>query len=385
MLKTSATRRDLRDPCEKPRATSQALRAAPIFAWFIPFLLAAITLGEAHGQNASTLALLPFENVSGNINGVRFAMPLIEQVLREKGYRFVTPEKMEPFLLRNRIRNTGMLGLTHLKALRQEFGVDLVMVGSVDLFYDSQENPQWGLSSRILSTKEGAILWAGSSGRTGGDYTRILGLGTITSATELAREVVRILFENLPQAGTSFLSPPDRGHFAFRFFRRKAGYRSQLLDSASRWRVAVLPFENASERSGAGRILTDILTTALFRHGRFDVVDPGEVNDALIRLGIVAYGGIDYQSLSELRKRTGVDAVFLGTLYGYNEGLKREAFTSPEVSLDLRMIHVETGKTLWFADGSRSGDDYRIALDFGVIRPMITLVMKVLGEMLETL
>jgi TolB-like protein len=361
------------------------LRVGQIFAWFIPLLLAAITLREAHGQNANTLALLPFENVSGNINGVRLIMPLIERMVREKGYQLVTPEKIEPFLARNRIRNTGMLGLSHLKALRQEFGVDLVMLGSVDLFYDSQENPQWGLSSRIVSAKEGAILWAESSGRTGGDYTKLLGLGTITSAAKLAQEVVRILFENLPPAGTSFPSPPGQGRPAFRFFGRKTGYRSQMLDSPSRWRVAVLPFENASERGGAGRILTDILTTALFRHGRFEVADPGEVNDALLKLGIVAYGGIDYQGLSELRKQTGVDAVFLGTLYGYNEGLKREAFTSPEVSLDLRMIHVETGKTLWFADGSRSGDDYRIALDFGVIRPMITLVMKVLGEMLETL
>ncbi len=365
-----------------PRAMCYALIHA---VCTVAALLFAGLVCATYGQTPTTLALLPFENVSGNINSVRLIMPLIEQSIRDKGYQIIDPAKIESFLSANRIRNTGMLSRAQLNALRREFSIELALVGSVDLFYESENNPQWGLSSRIVSTSDGRLLWANSSGRTGGDYTKILGLGTITSASSLAERVVKILFESLPQAGSPFPSPQRRSGRMFRFLGSKAGYRSPLLDSVTRLRVAVVPFENASERGGAGRILTDILTTALFQYGRFDVMDPGEVQEALIQLGALPYGGIDNDTLAELRKRTGIDALFIGTLYSYNEGLRREAPTSPEVSLDLRMIQAESNKTLWFADGSRNGDDYRLALDFGVIRPMVTLVMKVLDEMLETL
>jgi TolB-like protein len=385
MSKNSVFRADSRTGFHRPGAIRRSVRIGQCVVGLMLFVLAT---AQARGQNKTTLALLPFENVSGNINGVRLIMPIIERSVREKGYQIVDPDKIESFLSIRRIRNTGMLSRSQLDALRQEFGVDLALVGSVDLFFESDENPQWGLSSRIVSTENAKIVWAESSGRTGGDYTKVLGLGTITSANSLAEEVTRILFQNLPRAGGAFPSPQGSGLRMFRLFgppRARAGYRSKSLDSAARLRVAVLPFENVSERPGAGRILTDILTTALFQHGRFDVMDPGEVQEALIQLGIFPYGGIDNDTLAQLRRRTGVDALFLGTLYGYTEGLQREATTSPEVSLDLRLIQIETSKTLWFADGTRKGDDYRIALDFGIIRPMVSLVMKVLDEILETL
>ena len=259
------------------------------------------------------------------------------------------------------------------------------LLGSVDLFYESAQNPQWGLSSRIVSTGEGNILWAESTGRTGGDFTKMLGLGTITSGTALAEEVVKIMFETLPPAGSPFPASQASRSWTLPWFGPKAGYRSPLLDSAPRWRVAVATFENASERRGAGRILADVFTTALFHHGRFQVVDPGEVNETLIALGRTPYGGLDAATLKEFKRLTGIDALFLGAVYRYNEGLKREAFSSPDIALDITMLDAETGKILWFAVAERSGDDSHIALDFGIIRSMVRLIRRAVGEILETL
>ena len=367
------------------RATCHVPRATCLFACLLAALLAAGFAGASRAQTATTLALLPFENVSGSTESVRIIMPLIEQNLREKGYQVVGPDKIESFLSRNRIRNTGMLSRSQLNNLRGEFGVDFALVGSVDLFYESADNPQWGVSSRIVSTGEAIVLWAESAGRTGGDYTGMLGLGTITSGRDLAQEVVKILFQTLPPPGTRLASPQHQKATGLRVIGSRGSYRSPALDSAPRWRVSVTIFDNASERRGAGRILADVFSTALFHHGRFDVIDPGEVNEALIALGRTSYGGMDIATLRDFKKRTGIDAIIRGTVYRYNEGLKREATTSPDIALDVTMLDAESGRIVWFAVGERSGDDSQIALDFGIIRSMVPLIRRTISEMLDTL
>lgn len=342
----------------------------------------------AEAQEAVRLALLPFENVSGSTKSAGIVMPMIEQILKEKGYRLVGQKELEPFLFRNRIRNTGMISRRHLAGLREAFGVRLAMVGSVDLFHESDEpedTPQWGLSSRVLSTENGSILWAESAGFAGDDFTGILGLGRVRSVERLGRETVRLLLRNVPRAGEPFRAPEVAGPSFFRIRSFRAGYRSPKLQAQLPRRVAVLPFNNASERRGAGRILTDIFTTALVCDGRFEVMEPGEVNEALIALKTASYGAIDFESLSGLRNRIGVDAVILGTIYTYNEGIKPRAKTAPEVELDVRMLSAGSGEILWSALHGRAGTDYQIALDFGVVSSMVPLILKVVAEMLETL
>jgi TolB-like protein len=299
--------------------------------------------------------------------------------VKERGYQVMSSEEIESFLFRYRIRNTGMLSRMYLSALRQEFAVGLVMVGSVDLFYESEENPQWGLSSRILSTESGAIRWAESTGFTGDDFTGMLGLGTIRSGEQLAEEVIQALLRDLPRAGDSFPVPEPSSPST------DAIYRSPVLDSDPPQRVAVLPFKNFSERKGAGRILTDVFTTALFQHGGFEVVEPGEVGEALLALKAPTYGTIDFEGLAEVRKRVGVDAVIVGTVYTYNEGIKRTETTAPEVALDARMLDAKSGRILWYASHGNSGDDYQTVLDFGKIRSMVPLAREVINEMLESL
>ncbi len=341
--------------------------------------------GAASAQELMTVALLPFENVSGRIASVRMIMPLMEQALAERGYRVVGPERLEPLLARNRIRNTGQLSRRHLAALRDEQGAGLALVGSVAIFNDSADNPQWGLSARVLATESGAILWAASAGLTGDDFTIALGLGTITSAQRLAAETVKALLRELPRAGESLAMPSGGLSLLPRLFGFKAAYRSPALDSDARRRVAVLPFENASERKGAARIVTDILITSLARRGRFEVMEPGTVSEALVAIGAAPFGVIDFDTLRALRQRLGCDAVILGTVFSYSEGLRKGATTSPEVALDARMLDAETGRILWLAERGRTGEDSQVVMHFGIIRAMVPLVSKVVHEMLRTL
>lgn len=347
----------------------------------VAIVASVVLTAAAEGAEPSTLALLPFENLSGNVESVRMLMPVVERALRDRGYQVVRPERLEPFLVRNRIRDTGRLSRAQSTQLRREFDVGLALVGSVAIFNDSTENPQWGLSARVLATDSGAILWARSAGLTGDDFTIALGLGTVTSSAHLAEETVKVLLRDLPRAGEALTMPPEGRGLMSHLFGSRASYRSPTLDSNPPKRVAVLPFENLSDRKGAGRIVTDVFVAALVRSRRFDIVEPGTVSEALLAMGAAPYGNIDLETLAALRQLIEADAVILGTVFTYSEGLKRTATTSPEVAFDARMLDAESGRILWLAEQTRNGDDSQIALHFGKIRAVVPLILRVADEM----
>jgi TolB-like protein len=349
-------------------------------------------------QEATRVALLPFENISGDVRSLQIVMPLLQRAFAERGYELVPPERLEPFLFRHQIRPTSMLSLRHVESMRQELGVRLAIVGSVGLYNDAPENPQWGLSARALSTENGAILWAQSAGVTGEEFRTILGLGTITSGERLAEKAVAALLRDVPRAGAAFAVPAPAWPGTLQRvpipssvlgfvipFGFKAGYRSPTLVSQAPKRVAVLPFENRSQRRGAARIVTDVFVTLLFQRGRFEVIEPGVVSDALLAMTATPFGTVDLETMTGLRARIAADAVIVGTVHNYSEGIKRGASTSPELEMDARMLDTESGRILWSAAHGRSGDDYELLLDFGKARSAVSLAAKVMREMLETL
>jgi TolB-like protein len=346
---------------------------------------AVVAASAAPAQENLALAVLPFENVSGHIEAQRLIMPRVEAAVASLGYRMVGPADVEPFLARHRIRNTGQLTRGQLDALRREVGANLALVGSVAIFNDSPENPQWGLTSRLLATSTGAITWTGTAGLTGDEFTGALGLGKVTSHEVLGERTVAELLQDFPRAGQSRALAPTARRLLPRVFASRAAYRSPTLDTAAPRRVAVLPFENLSERKGAARIVTDVFTSAVVRQGRFEVVEPGTVMEALVAVGILPYGAIDLGTLGALRERLPADAIILGTVFRYSEGLRPGATTSPQMVLDARMLDLATGRILWMAERGRDGGDSQVLLHFGTIRAMVPLVLKAAGDMLETL
>jgi hypothetical protein len=312
-------------------------------------------------------------------------MPIIEQALKDRGYEVVGPDDLEPFLFSQRIRATGKLSREQFKALGKEFGASLAMVGSVDLFADSPGNPQWGVSGRLLDTGSGAIVWADAAGFTGDDFTGLLGLGTITSPDDLATKAIERLFHALPAGGTESASGagpvvesrPGKGP--------PGVFRDPRMETDPPKRVAILPFENGTERRGAALIVDDLVEVAVFQTRRHEVVDSGEVRRALQALGLAPYGGIDLDSLGKVGEALGVDAVILGRVQEYNEGLRPGASTSPSMGLDARMLDVKTGKIIWMGYHAARGEDSQIVLEFGKIKSMVPLAMKVITELIGTM
>lgn len=355
-----------------------ALLAAP--------LACVLALWTAASEAATRVALLPFENVSGHPKSPAIIMPLIGLALRERGYEVVGQDALEPFLFRQRVRATSKLSREELAALGREFDVPLALVGSVDLFADSPGNPQWGMSGRLLETGSGAILWADAAGFTGDDFTGFLGLGTITSPDNLAARTVQELFRGLPPGGTPVEAL--RGSRAARPRARNVPggvFRDPRPETEPPKRVAVLPFENGTDRRGAALIVDDLMVVGLFQAGRTAVADPGEVHAALKALGLAPYGGIDLEALRGIGDRAAVDAVILGRVEEYNEGLRPGASPSPSIALEARMLETKTGKILWMGSHAARGEEFQVVLEFGKIKSMVPLAMQVIADLVATM
>jgi len=349
-----------------------------ILAFAALYLLA----GATPSEGGTRIAVLPFLNVSGDLQGPAFVVPLVGPALRDRGYEVVEPEALEGFLARRRVRAPSRLGPEQLLLLGREFGADFALLGSVDLFADVAGNPQVGVSCRLLEMATGRLAWANAAGFTGDDFTGFMGLGTVTAAEVLAARTVTALFQAFPREGLQpeAAGPPPRS----RSLARRV-FRSPRLASGPPPRLAVLPFENATERRGAGLVVDDLMLVGLVRAGRFTVADAGVVQQSLLALGVAPYGAIDLETLRAIGQTAGVEAVILGRVTDYNEGLRPGTSSSPSIAIEVRMLDTQSGEILWMGAHEARGEDSQIVLEFGKIKSMVPLGMKVISELVGTL
>lgn len=112
-------------------------------------------------------------------------------------------------------------------------------------------------------------------------------------------------------------------------------------------RVAVVPFENLANDRAAGPRVTRLVITELLASGAVDVVEPGEVQAALDRIGARITAPSTEQVVS-LGQTLGVQAVIVGTVT-QSEVFRSGAVDMPVVGLDVHMLETETGAAVWAA------------------------------------
>jgi TolB-like protein len=118
-------------------------------------------------------------------------------------------------------------------------------------------------------------------------------------------------------------------------------------------RVAVLPFEAlGSDRQSASRT-TRLFITELLATGAVDVVEPGEVRAALNRLKGIGLP-LSSEQVIEIGGMLGVQAVIQGSV-NESQMVRAGTATVPVVTLDVHMLEVETGATIWAATHTEKG------------------------------
>jgi TolB-like protein len=122
-------------------------------------------------------------------------------------------------------------------------------------------------------------------------------------------------------------------------------------------RIAVVPFENLSNDQGMGKYTTRLFITELLAKEVFDIVEPGEVTGFLVSMGQLRVAELTNQQIQEMGTRLNVQGVIFGTV-GESSQFRSGNMTSHVISLDIRMVSVETGGTIWASTINTSGPGF---------------------------
>ncbi len=149
-------------------------------------------------------------------------------------------------------------------------------------------------------------------------------------------------------------------------------------------KVAVLPFENLSQDRTAGEKVQKIFLTELLSLEAFDVIEPGQVSKLLRSErvdSVETLGPADFKRIGEALK---VQGLFLGSVVDFAD-TRTGSTPTPDVTIQLRLVEVQSGVTIWSASRTRSGATASARL-FGVGGQSLTeAARQLLREELSTL
>jgi len=120
-------------------------------------------------------------------------------------------------------------------------------------------------------------------------------------------------------------------------------------------RVAVLPFENLTGDRAAAENVHHIFLTELLALNVFEVAEPGEVLHALRSERIDSLEALSPADFKKIGAALKVDGLFLGTLANFEEKGGGGGTSAPEVSIQSKLIEVQSGVTIWSVSQTRSG------------------------------
>ncbi|MEE9613343.1 MAG: hypothetical protein V3W31_00125 [Thermodesulfobacteriota bacterium] len=145
-----------------------------------------------------SIAMLPLENFSGREDAPELVAEYIRKELKGKGWVLITEEGVvERFLAKRRIRYTGAITRLTAREMGKVLGVDAVMVGSVDQYYQRGTRTVVGVTARMVSTADGAMVWADNLTYVGHDFETVLGLGVVGSLDTLSAMVTGDLVKSI--------------------------------------------------------------------------------------------------------------------------------------------------------------------------------------------
>jgi TolB-like protein len=300
------------------------------------------------------LALFPVQNASGGQAPIRALTEALEAELTKRGVALVPRRDLDEVLARHRLRYLGGVDRPTATALREELGVDGVLIPTLEQ-YSAAATPRVALSVRVTETSDRpVVLWADAVARSGDDAPGLLGVGIVTSVADLERTVVDSLARSVQgyvtarTRGASCGGPADR-------FRPRRRFRAPALDDLGRRTVAVLPFGNQSGRRGAGDVVVGQFIAQLARSGAFEVLDPGVVREQVLAHRMVLEGGVSIDRAMALLDVLGADLVVSGDVHDYVASPSPRA--PPSAEFTAYAIDQETAELVWSSTSTAGGED----------------------------
>ncbi len=138
----------------------------------------------------------------------------------------------------------------------------------------------------------------------------------------------------------------------------------RMLAAEPKLTVAMLPIENLSSVSDITDRLQRLVWTAFGSDGRFEVVDPGQVENAMTELRIRSSSSLSKEQITRCANGLGVrwllagDVLECGTVHTPDGDV-------PSFALALRLIDGTTGRVRWTDMLARSGEDRETVFGWG--------------------
>ncbi len=147
--------------------------------------------------------------------------------------------------------------------------------------------------------------------------------------------------------------------------------------------VAVVPFWNTTGDRTAGEKVSDSFVTELMITEKYHVIEPGQFRHKLVAATVGLDGsrrGLDAEQIKKAGESAGVQALFEGTVLSY-EMARIGQGSYPLITVELRMLDVETGELIWMTTVTRKGGPTIPFFGFGEIHTLGELTQKVTAEL----
>lgn len=320
-------------------------------------------LGPADGPPSGPprIAVFPAENLSGK-PAPDIRLLLVER-LKAQGLGVLDDAVLERLVTKHRVRYMGGLEPGFATALKQEAGLEAIVIPSLEVYDDTAGFPRAAVFARLVSTGEAPeVLWVDGKGAAGDDAPGLLGIGMIEDPRELLTGAVDSVARSLAR----YLAEPGgrkTERAPARKFRPKIVYRSEALDAKQRYSVAVMPFFNKTGRPYAGEIIGLHMMRNLMRAENLAIVEPGIVRQELLRFRIIMNDGVSLADTETILNAVNADLVLNGEVLEYRDPLGPSG--APKVDFAVVFIERKTRRILYSSYSNNAGDDGVFFFDWG--------------------
>lgn len=325
------------------------------------------------------IAVLPLENLSGKLVPLKGIRQSLAEGLKAQGLLVLDDKTLEGFMARHRVRYTGGIGSATAKAFKDEVMADAVLITSVE-FYSVISPPKISIISRLVSTGDGpTILWMDSVGLAGDESPGILGIGLIEDMKRLQEKAIRALTVSLAESLSDSSRVYDRT--ARKRFQSKAYYKSPFINPGKKYRVAVVPFFNESERKNAGEMLVLHFVRDLSRAENFHVIEPGLIRQKMLDVRIIMHEGVSLADADLIYGELNVDLILTGKVLDYQD--YEGSWGKPKVDFSAQVIERGSRKVVWSSKSYNTGDDGVFFFDRGRVYTANALASEMTQKVVE--
>lgn len=156
-----------------------------------------------------------------------------------------------------------------------------------------------------------------------------------------------------------------------------------LPDDGRICRVAVLPFSNQTKYAGGSSLVTGVFTSELVKSDIGLVGLEGDVRKILLQHRILPGRTPTIDQLKSMADRLGVQLLILGEIFEMRDKLNYGSVLNPVISIVVRIVDADSGRSLWTTFHKREGVDYQKVMHWGMESTITGLAVRASNEIIS--